>query len=242
MILISKIMLKTFPRVIDLAFILLAMISLQACAQEQLKSTTSSKVVDYETARKLFWQELYPGGGETLYCGRPFLPTARKGFNIEHVFPMSWASNGLNCGKRKQCRASSDIFNIIEADLHNLFPSRTDINRARDSFKFAEIDGEKRNFGRECDFEINARNRVAEPRPEARGDIARAMFYMATEYREQGLELFRRQALLLAEWHRADPPSKQEQRRNDRIEQVQGNRNPYIDDPDSLESLLKKWY
>jgi len=237
-----KILPRMYPWVCHLAFIFMLVISLQACAQEQQKNTNSSKLVDYEAARKLFWQELYPGGGETLYCGRPFLPKARKGFNIEHVFPMSWATNGLNCGKRKQCRASSDVFNVIEADLHNLFPSRTDINRARDSFKFGEVDGEKREFGRECDFEINARNRVAEPRLEARGDIARAMFYMATEYREQGLELFRRQALLLAEWHRADPPSKQEQRRNDRIEQVQGNRNPYIDDPDSLQSLVKKWY
>ena len=70
---------------------------LSACAQE------SSPLADYEAARKVFWREVYPNGGETLYCGRPFLPNARRNFNIEHVFPMSWAANGLDCGKRKQC-------------------------------------------------------------------------------------------------------------------------------------------
>ena len=221
-----------------------------ACNDEQELAATikqafkesSEKLIDYKAARQVFWQEVYPGGGVTLYCGRPFLPKARRSFNIEHVFPMSWATNGLNCGKRQQCRARSDIFNIIEADLHNLYPARTDVNRARDSFRFGEVAGESRRYGQECDFEVDAKNRVAEPREQVRGDIARAMFYMATEYQEQGLELFKRQAKLLAKWNDLDPPSKQELRRNDRIEKIQGNRNPYIDNPQAVSAILKQWY
>lgn len=223
---------------------LLAVLLMVACVEgrEKQPPLSSKKLVDYKAARQVFWQEVYPGGGETLYCGRPFLPKARRNFNIEHVFPMSWATNGLNCGKRKQCRASSDLFNIIEADLHNLYPARTDVNRARDSFRFGELSGEPRPFGRDCDFEVNAEDRVAEPRPEVRGDIARAMFYMATEYQEQGLQLFKRQAELMAQWNDLDPPSKQELRRNDRIEKLQGNRNLYIDNPDAVKTALEKWY
>ena len=226
-------------RWLRLQFYLLVAISVSACSQE---TDSSEKLVDYKTARDLFWEQVYPKGGETLYCGRPFLPSARRNFNIEHVFPMSWATNGLNCGKRKQCRTSSAQFNIIEADLHNLYPSRTDVNRARDSFRFGEVSGESRRFGRECDFEINSKARVAEPRSSARGDIARSMFYMANEYRDQGLELFERQAKLLAQWNRLDPPTSQERSRNDRIEKIQGNRNPFIDKPDAIDDLIEQWF
>ncbi len=222
----------------------LLVLSIAACAEqeESSKNTADKKITDYEQARAIFWQQLYPNGGDTLYCGRPFLPRARKNFNIEHVFPMSWVTNGLNCGKRKQCRSTSAQFNIIEADLHNLYPSRTDVNRARGSLKFGEVTGEARRYGRKCDFEVNSNSRIVEPRPEVRGDIARSMFYMANEYREQGLELFKNQANLLAQWNRLDPPSAQEKRRNDRIEKIQGNRNPFIDKPEGIDDLVRSWF
>ncbi len=223
---------------------------LVACSEEVFDSGINSnsdvshanRLKDYDTARKVFWKKVYPQGGETLYCGRPFLPTAKRNFNIEHVFPMSWVTNALDCGKRKQCRAKSAQFNKIEADLHNLFPARTDVNRARDSFRFGEIQGESRDYGQDCDFETDWRRRMAEPRNEVRGDIARAMFYMADEYRDQGLEIFKKQAQLLARWHNDDPPSSGEVRRNDRIEKIQGNRNRFVDDPGALNKMIEQWY
>jgi len=190
-----------------------------------------SKISDYDHARALFWGRVYHYGGETLYCGER-LSRDTRGFNIEHVFPMSWVTRELGCGRRKQCRARSARFNRIEADLHNLFPVRHDINDARSSHRFGEIPGELRKFG-SCDFEVDERNRVVEPRPAARGEIARAMFYMRDTY---SLPIYRRQAEMLLRWHQADPPSAEERRRNDLIEQIQGNRNPYIDQPNLLTS------
>ena len=38
-------------------------------------------------------------------------------------------------------------------------------------------------------------------------------------------------------WHRDDPVDDEERRRNNVIEQVQGNRNPFIDEPDRAEAL-----
>jgi deoxyribonuclease-1 len=38
----------------------------------------------------------------------------------------------------------------------------------------------------------------------------------------------------LLDWHRSDPPDGHERWRNDRIEVLQGNRNPYIDRPETL--------
>ncbi len=185
------------------------------------------RIPDYETARSLFWRVLYNQGGETLYCGNQF-STDRRGLNVEHVFPMSWVTRELRCGKRNQCRRRSKRFNRIEADLHNLYPARREINDARRSYRFAEIPGEQRQFG-SCDFEIDDRQRTIEPRPASRGEIARAMFYMRDTY---DLPIFRKQTELLLHWHRTDPPSDEEHRRNDLIDKIQGTRNLYIDKPE----------
>lgn len=183
---------------------------------------------DYMEARSVFWAQLYDGDGETLYCAMPFTRGrgARK-LNIEHVFPMSWVARTLRCGRRKECRNSSTRFNRIEADLHNLYPARADINQERSSMAFGIVRGERRRFG-QCDFEVNRRKRRAEPRPAARGKIARAMFYMADRY---DLNIFPRQRRLLRQWNRAHPPGAEEKHRNNVIQRLQGRRNPYIDNP-----------
>ena len=226
------------------AFCFLVSCENQSSSENTVSALTStlsrgaSAIEDYKTARPMLWHLVYPNGGETLYCSERFDSQNRNGYNIEHVFPMSWVSNGLNCGKRKQCRAERKVFNQIEADLHNLFPSRTDVNRDRSSYRFGEVNGESRRYGGQCDFEVSERYRVAEPEPTKRGDVARAMFYMADRYKSEGLILFKKQALLLQKWHRSDPPSAEEQRRNDIIERLQGNRNRFIDSPASLNQLV----
>ncbi|MDX1519785.1 MAG: endonuclease [Gammaproteobacteria bacterium] len=178
----------------------------------------------YEEARPVFWRELYPDGGETFYCQQEFKPGYNRGINIEHVFPMSWVAWTLNCGKRKQCRETSDVFNIIEADLHNLYPARSDINEIRSSYSFAIIPGEERMHGN-CDFEIDEDRRLVEPRPEIRGEIARAMLYMADRY---DLYLKKKLRKLLLEWHEQDPVTDGERQRNEKIYSLQGNRNHWI--------------
>jgi len=92
------------------------------------------------------------------------------------------------------------------------------------------VKGEKRHYG-VCDFEVDRKRRLVEPRPQVRGDIARAMFYMAETY---GFTIFKRQGKLLTRWHKEDPPDANERRRNTAIEDLQGTRNPYIDQPERL--------
>ncbi len=191
------------------------------------------RIPEYSRALPLVWGKLYADGGETLYCGRRFGKRKGRRINVEHVFPMSWVGWALKCGRRQECRESSPRFNLIEADLHNLWPARVDVNKARGSFPFAIIDGEARPFAK-CDFEIDERKRIVEPRPEARGEIARTMLYMHDEY---GLEIRARLGALLKKWNRDDPPSPEERRRNDLIESIQGNRNRFIDDPRQAQGL-----
>ena len=172
----------------------------------------------------LFWRTLYPNGGEGLYCGVPFQARDRR-YNIEHVYPMAWVTRALRCGDRRQCRRGSTRFNRIESDMHNMYPALKDLNKARGAYPYREIRGEQW-FERGCDIEIDHRARAVEPRPAVRGDIARAMLYMADRY---DLEIYARQRRLLEQWHREDPPDEHERRRNRAIKRVQGNFNPWID-------------
>jgi endonuclease I len=87
-----------------------------------------------------------------------------------------------------------------------------------------------------------------------KGDIARAMFYMAVRYEGGGdggtpdLELVDRltnsgeakfgDLCDLVAWHQSDPVSSEEQLRNAVIHAWQGNRNPFADHP---EYVLKIW-
>lgn len=190
-------------------------------------------IKDYEDARRLFWSTLYPEGGETLYCGVRFERAGGRGINVEHVFPMSWVTRALGCGSREQCRIDSERFRRIESDLHNLWPARSDVNDARGAMAFAVISGERWRF-RGCDFEVDEERRVVEPRPAARGEIARSMFHMASEY---GLTLYSRHGRQLQAWSREDPPSAEERRRNDAIQAIQGTRNRFIDDPGLADRL-----
>ncbi len=211
------------------SFILFTMMGLLACNSPSAQQTG---IENYYEAKKLFWGQLYAKGGETLYCGQSFGPSKGKQINVEHVMPMSWVMKKLNCPDRNSCRQSR-TFSRIEADLHNLYPSRRDINQIRSSFPFGIVRGERRQYG-QCDFEFDKRSRIVEPRPEVRGEIARAMFYMHERY---DVRLHRRMGKLLKQWNRQDPPDAFERRRNDSIEKIQGSRNRFIDQPAAADRL-----
>ena len=62
------------------------------------------------------------------------------------------------------------------------------------------------------------------------------MFHMSQAYQ---LKIFSKQAQTLAYWNKIDQPSKEEKRRNDIIESIQGTRNDFIDNPSEIENIIK---
>ena len=138
------------------------------------------------------------------------------------------------CETREQCRTESARFNRVESDLHNLYPASNMIDMARKDYDFGMIVGEFREFF-ECDFERDVRDKRAEPRTVARGNVARSILYMNTEY---DLPIDPQTAQQLLIWNKDDPPSKDELRRNDLIQQLQGTRNIYIDNPAKADELV----
>ena len=198
-------------------------------------SKPQNQISSYQKAIRYFWRDLYATGGKTLYSLQKFGPTKPDWINIEHVFPMGWVVKSLKCKDRRNCRYNSDVFNFIESDLHNLFPSRRDLNMLRASNRFGVIKGEVRAIG-SYDFEIDSKKRIVEPASASQGEVARAMFHMSQAYQ---LKIFSKQAQTLAYWNKADQPSKEEKRRNDIIEDIQGTRNYFIDNPEEIENIIK---
>jgi deoxyribonuclease-1 len=223
-----------------LVMLVLMSVSLVCCSDQavdevvaalaaQLEQSTSAER-SYRKTIPVFWNNVYPAGGTTLYCGQAFEGGYHKHVNIEHIFPMSWVMKGLRCGDRKQCRRSSKRFRFIESDMHNMYPALSEVNKVRSAMSFATIKGEKHlklDSASNCDFEVDFRKRRVEPTPSSRGEIARAMLYMDDSYPE--LELFKRQRDMLIQWHKADRPSNLEKKRNDVIERLQGMRNRWVD-------------
>jgi deoxyribonuclease-1 len=193
-------------------------------------------IPNYDTARDTyFYNQLYSDGGETIYCQAEF--ETRSGLNVEHVYPASWMKDTAGCPglSRKECRRVCDRFNIMEADLHNLYPALAKVNQDRSNYLFGIIgeddcdktyDHPRVQDG--CDFEVDPDSGVVEIRRLSRGEVARAIFYMNYEY---GAPIDPEMGELLVTWHFADPPDDMEKERNNKIENIQGTRNPYIDDP-----------
>lgn len=190
------------------------------------------QIPSFTDAERLFWEQVYPAGGWTLYCGERF--ERPQEVVIDDIYAKEWAMKHFQCESLEQCRKQNAKFSRIEADLHNLYPALENVAIARADYPFGPIAGEFREFF-ECDFEYDARDHLAEPRTVAQGNIARAILYMHMEY-----ELPLEQDFLdrMLEWNRADPPSNDEIRRNNVIEKLQGTRNPFIDNPQLADSLL----
>ena len=75
---------------------------------------------------------------------------------------------------------------------------------------------------------------ILEVRPETRGEIARAHFYFSVRY---GLEIPALEERFLRSWNYEDQPDRRERERNDAIEDLQSNRNPFVDRPDFVDRI-----
>jgi deoxyribonuclease-1 len=199
-------------------------------------NTGQEKVSNYNYTLQLFWGDLYGDGGVTVYSQQRFGHVKPSWTNAEHIFPMAWVVNSLNCRDRKDCRRHSKQFKLIESDLHNIYPARKDLNMARGSYSFGEVEN-KEHVWVDYDFEIDYKRKLVEPPHVNKGEIARAMFYIVDAY---GLALFEKQAKLLRDWNQIDPPSEEEQRRNRVIEKLQQTRNYFIDHPDVIEDIWQQ--
>ena len=178
----------------------------------------------------VFWQQLYANGGHTLYCNRPFKDKTLL-IDTDYLYPLRTMARHLKCASVRAC-AGNPQFQLMASDLHNMYPALKAVIRDRRNSLFGTVPGHDYKF-ENCTYKTTFQE--TEPPDFAKGNIARAILYMHTQY---GLPIPGRQDLM-REWNKTDPVDAAERQRNDAIDKLQGNRNPYIDHPDKIEALYK---
>lgn len=158
-------------------------------------------------------------------------------YNREHSWPKSWFND--------LAPAISDMFHVLPTDGY--------VNNKRDNYPYGNVstaswtslNGGKLGI---CS-NLGYTNIVFEPIDEYKGDLARGYFYMSTRYYSEDAgwsssdatnkaTILPWQVNVLLQWHHQDPVSAKEIARNDSIYyRYQHNRNPYIDNPQWVDSI-----
>jgi endonuclease I len=166
--------------------------------------------------------------------------------------PKSYSGGGVDQWNREHTWSKShgDFGDVPKAgtDLHHMRPCDSTVNSAKGNKDFDEggtpytdaspYTGYSGVTG--CYTSTNS----WEPRDEDKGDVARMVLYMSIRYEgtdtTYDLEMqdvvpttgpYYGKLSTLLKWHVEDPPDSWERRRNNRIQERQGNRNPFIDHP-----------
>ena len=167
-------------------------------------------------ANRLEWEHVVPAkrlaGDRTCWkTGHSMCVSTRTGKSFK----------GRRCCEKK---GVDDEARHMIHDLHNLVPTIGQVNGDRSNHPYGIVDGEVRKYG-SCDFELGSSPIVAEPNPNIRGNAARTWLYMSDTW---GIPLTQTERDMFKEWDEADPIDEWEKVRNGRIEEIQGNTNPFV--------------
>jgi endonuclease I len=114
-------------------------------------------------------------------------------------------------------------------------PADAHANSVRGSYDFGEVTAPRWECdgGAKCGSNGKGRH-VFEPPDGDKGRVARATLYMASVY---DLALAPRQVEVLRRWSNHHPPDALERQHNERASDLQGNRNPFVDQPELVNRL-----
>jgi endonuclease I len=158
-------------------------------------------------------------------------------YNHEHLWPKTYFNDATPMAN----------------DLHHIVPTDGWVNNKRGSLPFGETNNNS--YTSQNGSKVASSNSYAgysgsvfEPIDSFKGDIARAMFYMSTRYQGEDNSwtnwpmankavLTSEAVAMLRQWHANDPVSQKEITRNNAVQAIQGNRNPFIDYPQFVECI-----
>lgn len=218
----------------------------EALEQALMEQYRPPFVLSYSDARDTLYANI-DARNDTLYCVYTghgvYLPPGEdptmavfqngQGLNTEHTYPRG---KGTEPAQPK-------------ADMHHIFPTRVIVNAARGNLPFGDIpieeatgwyylDMEQSNAPSMSTIGLYSRvqvNEAFEPRDSHKGDVARAMFYVYTVYRQEvdaaDPDYFAPQIATLCQWNTDDPVDDREWQRTNAIATYQGGiANPFIQD------------
>ena len=183
----------------------------------------------YSTCSFTFVTDQDKGSGGSAEC---------QFYNREHSFPKSWFNDATP----------------MYTDLFHLYPTDKYVNNQRNNYPYGETESPTSTYSNGSKLGSSTFSGysgiVFEPIDEYKGDFARTYFYMVTAYDDkvanwnsEHLNKTKYPAFntwtieLLLKWNRLDPVSEKETNRNNAVEAVQKNRNPFIDYPDLAEYI-----
>ncbi len=179
-------------------------------------------------------------------CGNTGFNSEADCYNREHSFPRSWFGGAIE---------------PMNSDVHFIFATDGQVNSYRSSFPYGEVassdivsnNGSRRGTARNG---LGYNGTVFEPIDEFKGDLARAVLYVAARYENviadwenntqfsdavlngSNTQVFETWYVdLLKQWHQQDPVSQKEIDRNNAAHVYQGNRNPFVDHPEYVLSI-----
>lgn len=150
--------------------------------------------------------------------------------NCEHTWPQSRFTSSYSGSTQK-------------SDLHHLFSTNSKANSVRGNNPFAEVKGGQSpapgcgssKSGRAISTPNGSGHGTSfQPPASHRGNVARALFYFSTRYE---MKIDPVQEFYFRKWHEDDPVDAEERARNEKIFAAQGNRNPFIDNPQLVELI-----
>jgi deoxyribonuclease-1 len=145
---------------------------------------------------------------------------SKKGFNlnIEHTWPQSKGSK----------------FFPAQGDMHHLYVTSKESNSKRANHPFSIV--YQSEWSKQGSLlGIDEKMRLSfEPVDDHKGNVARAMFYFSVRYRKS---ITKDKEALFRNLNEFDTLDDNELIRNNKIEKLQGNRNPFIDDEFLIEQI-----
>lgn len=219
-----------------LTIILMVILSFTACGKPlNIRDRSDVPVIiqvdSYKTARTHLFGELHYDNGivTDVYCGETYdnkdgvgkgrIPNPEL-LNCEHSWPQSkFGKNNIEMKK---------------VDLHHLYPATAFANSARSNHPFGEVDGPIVCGSAKKGIIRGTSITGFEPPDSHKGNVARAMFYFSTRYM---MAIDPVQESYFRKWHKQDPIDSAERLRNQKIGTIQGWTNPFIDNPNLVDSI-----
>ncbi len=227
-----------------------AKIQIHALKDDALKTalntltSANQTVLGYDGARKILFGKLFlknDGNGyyiNDVYCQKKFDKSAGVGpgvipegtkINCEHTWPQSKFTGAYPAEMQK-------------SDLHHLFPTDSRANSIRGNDDFTDVSSDSGDLARgNCTVAkygsaVGSGSDGFEPPLAQKGNVARAIFYFSVRYK---IAIPKHEEEVLRRWNDLDPVDQEEMDRNEAIQAVQGNRNPFIDFPSLANDINK---
>ena len=192
-----------------------------------LMTSTHTKTSSYSDCKNYAYRtdcENEDGRVLLLYTSYSATMSQYNGWNREHVWPQSLGGGNTSGGG---------------ADLHHVRPSDAGVNSSRGNKKYGESNNGTAKYGSNPATGYlggTYNSTYFEPLDNVKGDVARICLYVYVRWgtawgADSITEVFQSVDVLL-EWMALDPVDTWEMGRNEVVENIQGNRNVFIDYPE----------